>query len=110
MKNWLYSENPLGIDDNTKNIILDNLPIKYRTDKNINSDLLTVSSNVCVDLLGSISYTLTSASQPTFGENPNWTAEPTNPLPTIPIFTTTPQIFLLCTEQNSLHCIKTSHN
>ena len=39
--------------------------------KNINSDSLTVSSNVCVDLLGSRSYTLTSASQPTFGENPN---------------------------------------
>ena len=31
-------------------------------------------------------HTLTSASQPVFGENPNSTAEPTNPLPIIPIF------------------------
>ena len=42
MKNWLYSENPLGIDDNTKNIILDNLPIKYRTDKYLNAVIVIV--------------------------------------------------------------------
>ena len=42
MKNWLYSENPLDIDDNTKNIILDNLPIKYRTDKYLNSVIVIV--------------------------------------------------------------------
>ena len=56
------------------------------TDKNIKSDLLTVSSNSCVDLLGFLSYTLTSASHPTDGEKPNLTAAPTNPLPTTPIF------------------------
>ena len=41
-ENWLYSENPLGIDDNTKNIILDNLPIKYRTDKYLNAVIVIV--------------------------------------------------------------------
>ena len=56
------------------------------TDKNIISDSLTVSSNECNDLDGSLSYTLTSASQPVFGENPNSTAAPTNPLPIIPTF------------------------
>ena len=42
MKNWLYSENPLDIDDNTKNIIFDNLPIKYRTDKYLNAVIVIV--------------------------------------------------------------------
>ncbi len=42
MKNWLYSENPLDIDDNTKNIILDNLPIKYRTGKYSNAVIVIV--------------------------------------------------------------------
>ena len=55
------------------------------TDIKTKSLSFTVSFNVCNDLVGSISNTLTSVSHPTFGEKPCWTAEPTNPLPTIPI-------------------------
>ena len=56
------------------------------TDKNIKSDLFTVSSIVSTDFNGSLSYTRTSQSHPVLGEKPNCTAEPTNPLPKIPIF------------------------
>ena len=55
------------------------------TDTNIKSDV-----NVCdkewTDFDLSLSYIFTSVSQPVCGENPNSTADPTKPLPNIPIF------------------------